>query len=121
MTSVSFYWKDAFNQLSLPFPCPMVDKQAPEEGESSMFGVPNGLIQGLWFVLPETGKQHTFPPGVEGGWRSDPALVARNYLIGTAFVSVDAIGEGEELLLDYDLRDPLPTWAKDWYIPATKQ
>ena len=34
-----------------------------------------------------------------------------------AFATTD-IQAGDELLRDYGLVEPLPTWAKPWYVPA---
>jgi len=43
-----------------------------------------------------------------------------NNLAGALIVSNQEIKLGEEILLDYSLKQPLPLWAKDWYVPALK-
>jgi hypothetical protein len=39
-------------------------------------------------------------------------------LAGALISATGDIAEGEELLLDYALKQPLPSWAKGWYFPC---
>ena len=34
---------------------------------------------------------------------------------GAALILTSSVAKGDELLLDYGLREPLPKWARDWY------
>lgn len=77
---------------------------------SSSYSVPNELRTDAspWYydtllddLVSFPGKGQTSPP--------------RSMLCGAAMVLTAPILQGKELLLDYGLKEPYPTWAREWY------
>ena len=82
------------------------------DDDSSYYSVPNELRAdgSHWYYdtcldevisFPSKGKGHTPLP--------------RTMLCGAAMILTAPVSQGEELLLDYGLKEPYPTWTKGWY------
>mmetsp|Transcript_8444 Transcript_8444/g.15389 ORF Transcript_8444/g.15389 Transcript_8444/m.15389 type:complete len:247 (+) Transcript_8444:155-895(+) len=78
------------------------------------FALPNELrADGFpWYYDTALDKLVSFPS-------RDQKPPPQKMLCGAALILTKPISHGEELLLDYGLGDPLPSWAEGWYNGTT--
>jgi len=104
---VSFHWRDVLDEQRLLL--------ATNNEDPNLFDIPNRLRRdgSPWYLDQTDGTLQRY---------GDPDIVRRHDLVhdmdrvcGAALVALDDIGKGEEILLNYKLRYPLPAWAKSWY------
>ena len=74
------------------------------------FPLPNELRAdgSPWYFDTSLDKMVAFP-------RHDEDPLPQSTLCGAALVLTKPVFEGDELLIDYGLKEPYPKWAKDWY------
>lgn len=78
------------------------------------YAIPNELrADGTpWYYDMTSDELISFP-------KRDETPLPRRMLCGAALILTKPIRRGEELLLDYGLREPYPEWAKGWYRGTT--
>ena len=82
------------------------------DDNSSYYSVPNELRAdgSHWYYDPCLDEVISFPSKSKGH-----TPLPRTILCGAAMILTASLSQGEELLLDYGLKEPCPTWAKGWY------
>lgn len=104
---VSFQWLEVF------------EDDSSTDDDKELLPLPNELRAdgSPWYLDGFTGEIVPFP---------SPADVRRDFdkrsstsvdplLFGAAFCSQQDLEEGTEILLDYKLKRPYPSWAQEWY------
>jgi SET domain-containing protein len=100
---LSFYWnhvlKDNFKESDL------------------LYDIPNTVRNdgSAWFLDSRTGEIYYFRESKATKDKTD----SMNYnntipIAGAVFYANKTIKEGQELFLDYKMKPPYPTWARDW-------
>jgi hypothetical protein len=81
-----------------------------EEEAKDHFSIPNETRRdgSPWYFDEFLQELVRFPSPID---RVD----ANSSTCGAALVLTTPVSEGEELFLDYKLKEPLPEWARDWY------
>ena len=97
----SFAWHDILD----------MGQSASIAKEDDYFPIPNELRAdgSPWYYDTALAELVSFP-------RRELTPLPHKMLCGAALISTTPISKGEELLLDYGLREPYPLWAKGWYV-----
>ena len=102
----SFAWED------------IITTTATEEDtstQSEFYSIPNELrADGTpWYYDTVLDKLVSFE------CNDEQSSASQKMVCGAALVLSKPICQGDELLLNYDLKEPYPLWAKDWYNGGT--
>lgn len=97
----SFTWEDIFTTTT--------EEDASTQNE--FYSIPNELrADGTpWYYDTVLDKLVSFE------CNDEQSFVSQKMVCGVALVLTKPVSQGDELLLDYGLKEPYPFWAKYWY------
>ena len=97
----SFTWEDIITTTT----------EEDASTQSEFYSIPNELrADGTpWYYDTVVDKLVSFE------CNDEQSFVSQKMICGVALVLTKPVCQGDELLLDYGLKEPYPFWAKDWY------